>query len=162
MSLLPRPWRGAALARLRPPHNISFRRSVCTRRVFNRRLPRMTHGVATLLDVRGSRLFSHVSAGPTLRRRLRGWPETLQSGSPPGDTGVIRRPAGPNFRGGRIGRHQPNSTGTGMAHDSKASAQARRRISSTVSVTLRAELSSHIPTSHIDSRIARSSIGPQG
>ena len=34
--------------------------------------------------VPGSRLFSHVSARLVMRRRLRGWRDTRQSGSPPG------------------------------------------------------------------------------
>jgi hypothetical protein len=64
----------------------------------NKRLPRMTHRFAALSvrrkrtpktqgkwsrrDVPGSRLISHVLAGLALRRMLRGWRDTRQSGLP--------------------------------------------------------------------------------
>jgi hypothetical protein len=48
------------------------------------------HRAANRWDVPGRRLFSHVSAGPMMRRKLRGWRDTCQSGSPPG-VGVLTR-----------------------------------------------------------------------
>jgi len=42
------------------------------------------HRAANRWVVPGSRLFSHVAARLVMRRNLRGWPDTLQSGSPPG------------------------------------------------------------------------------
>jgi len=43
-----------------------------------------THRAANRWDVPGSRLFSDISVGLVMRRNLRGWQDTRQSGSPPG------------------------------------------------------------------------------
>jgi hypothetical protein len=96
---VPNAWRGAALACSR---RLAIFASALhpTKECCSRRLPGITqrdaftcgfqfvHNRAIELRKRwvvpGSRLFSHVSARLVMRRRLRGWRDTRQSGSPPG------------------------------------------------------------------------------
>jgi hypothetical protein len=96
---LPTAWRGAALACIRRP------RDICSSAPSGQRMsqraapannPSAMHYLWLLIGlhsnyraanrwvVRGSRLFSRVSAGLMMRRKLRGWRDTRQSGSPPG------------------------------------------------------------------------------